>query len=113
MRAVHLIFVAAVLAFAPMALAQTDTQAAPADVTAEQPAEATASADVTTPAAPAEEGAPAEEATQAAEPERVCHTIERSESRLRSRRERVCRTQAEWDAQQRGANRSTEQPNNN
>ena len=43
----------------------------------------------------------------AAEPELVCRNITaRTESRLRSARTRVCKTQAEWDAQAAAGNRS-------
>lgn len=42
-----------------------------------------------------------------AEPELVCRTVTaRTESRLRSSRQRVCKTQAEWDAQESAQNRS-------
>jgi hypothetical protein len=101
MRTAGLIVALALGTMAPVALAQTDTPAPPTQVEA-VPSEATATA-------PAEDAAPAEEAaaeqTAARAQERVCHTIERSESRLRSRREQVCRTQAEWDAQQQGGSR--------
>lgn len=114
MRAAHPILAVAILAFAPTALAQTDTQVGPAaEAATEQSADGAAAANVAIPAAPTEDAGAAEEATPAAEPERVCRTIERSESRLQSRRERICRTRAEWDAQQRGGNRSNAQPNNN
>jgi hypothetical protein len=102
MRAATLIIAAAVLAFSPMALAQTET---PAAETA--PAvEAVVAPPADEPAAPVEGAAPAadEGASTLVEPQRVCHTIERSESRLRSRRERICRTQAEWDALQQQRN---------
>ena len=40
------------------------------------------------------------------EPELVCRTVTaRTESRLRSSRQRVCKTQAEWDAQEAADNR--------
>lgn len=97
MRAAGLIVSMALMAAAPAALAQTDGLEAPRPVEATEAA-AAAPAEVT---APAEEAATEEEATPAAVSEPVCRTIERSESRLRSRRERVCRSQAEWDAQDR------------
>jgi hypothetical protein len=110
MRAATLIIAAAVLAFAPMALAQTETPAAEST----QAVEAVVAPPVDEPVAPAAEEGALAEAAPAAEPQRVCRTIERSESRLRSRRERVCRTQAEWDALQQQNNRSTgAQPDNN
>jgi hypothetical protein len=90
MRMWGLILSVAVLACAPVALAQIETPPPPAVESGGSlpPAEVVADEQVI-----AEEQA---EAT--ADPELVCRTIERSESRLRSRRERVCRTQAEWDA---------------
>jgi hypothetical protein len=102
MRALSFIIAAAALAAAPLALAQTEppatdtaVQAAPVYTPIEpaDPIEPTAPAEA--PAAAAEE--PAVEAS-APEPELICRTlVMRTESRLRSARERVCRTQAAWD----------------
>lgn len=62
-----------------------------------------------TPAASEETPAATEPETPAvaeAEPELVCRTVTaRTESRLRSSRQRVCKTQAEWDAQEAANNR--------
>lgn len=102
MRAATLIVTLALLAAAPAALAEPDAPAA-----AETPAQAEVVP--SEPAATEAVEAPAAAEQQAAEQPpaaQVCRSPERSESRLRSRRERICRTQAEWDAidraQQRG-----------
>jgi hypothetical protein len=101
MRVATLIAVAVLMA-APAALAQTEPAAAPETAQTEAPTPAQTPASEATITAPLAEEAPIEapEAAAAAEPELVCRSAERSESRLRSRRERVCRTQAEWDALQ-------------
>jgi len=84
MRLTALIFAAVVLAAAP-AIAQTDEPSAPQTEIA--PAATGGSEDQTAAPPPQEEPL-------------VCRTVrQRTESRLRSRREQVCRTQAEWDAQ--------------
>jgi hypothetical protein len=60
----------------------------------------------------ASEEAPAAAATETpaateAEPELICRSVTaRTESRLRSSRQRVCKTQAEWDAQNAAGRRS-------
>lgn len=94
MRISVLVLAAAMLTAAP-AFAQTD------------PAATTTPA-ATEPAAPSAETAPTTEptpeaTTQNSEPERVCRTVQRTESRLRTRRERICHTQAEWDQMSREA----------
>jgi hypothetical protein len=77
----------AVFAFAPVAVAETQTPAPSVETESEAPAP------------PAEAGAVVESDT-AAEPELICRTIRvRTESRLPSR-ERVCRTQSQWDAEE-------------
>jgi hypothetical protein len=100
MRVAALAF-AAVLMAAPVALAQT-----------ELPAPEAVSEPVVEAAAPVAEEVPVPEATEtetaeAAAPseERVCRSGPRSESRLRTR-ERICRTQAEWDALDRAGART-------
>jgi hypothetical protein len=99
MRICVLVFAAAMLTAAP-AFAQTDpaTTTPTVEAVAQEPA-----ATAPTTEAPAE-------TTQAAtqEPERVCRTFQRTESRLRTRRERVCHTQAEWDQMARDAASMTE-----
>jgi hypothetical protein len=109
-----LIFAAAVLASASVAVAQTD---APPTVEATTPAPETAPVEQT---APVVNAAPTEEtAVEAAptEPELICRTVSvRTESRLRSARQRVCRTQSQWDAldeqAQRGRDGSAQRNNN-
>jgi hypothetical protein len=90
MRLSVLVLAAAMLTAAP-AFAQTDPAAPPPapEVTTTEPA-------TTEPAATEPTTEPAAEAP-AAQPARVCRTIQRTESRLRSRRERICHTQAQWD----------------
>lgn len=97
--------VAAAMLLAVPAFAQVETPPPPE----------TTSGGVTEPETPPvtqEETAPAtEEAPAATEPvaeaELVCRNVTaRTESRLRSRRERVCKTQAEWDAQEAAQSRS-------
>jgi len=96
--------VAAAMLLAVPAFAQVETPPPPE----------TTSGGVTEPEAPPvtqEETAPATEQAPAAEPvveaELVCRNVSaRTESRLRSRRERVCKTQAEWDAQEAAESRS-------
>lgn len=94
MRLSALVFAAVMLTAAP-AFAQTD------------PAATTTPA-ATEPSVPSAQTAPTTEPTPEAtteerEPERVCRTIQRTESRLRTRRERICHTQAEWDQMSRDA----------
>ena len=99
---ISVLLVAASMLIAAPAFAQIETAPPPAS------AEGGASA----PEAPAPTQEPTAEQAPAfteavAEPELVCRTLtERTESRLRSRRERVCKTQAEWDAQEAASNRS-------
>lgn len=90
MRISVLVFAAAMLTAAP-AFAQTDPAATPTE-----PA-VTAPAATTTETAPTTEPTTETAATENAAPERICRTVQRTESRLRSRRERICHTQAEWD----------------
>ena len=103
MRAAVLIVTLALMAAAPVALADSNAPAVaetPAQAEA-APSEAPATEPAETPAAPEEQIA--EEQAPAAQ---VCRSPERSESRLRSRRERICRTQAEWDAIDRAQQRA-------
>lgn len=103
MRMAGSILAAAVLAVAPMAWAQTEAPPAAAEVSA--PADTATPAEATTPAETTD-APPADAAAVAApaEPELVCRTVTaRTESRLRSARQRVCRTQAQWDAEERAA----------
>lgn len=85
---------AALLIVAPGAVAQTEG-AAPVVIPV------TVGEEVTTSPIPevvqAEAEDEAAETTSASSEERVCRAGPRSESRLRSR-QRICRTQAEWDA---------------
>jgi hypothetical protein len=101
MRVAAMVF-AAVLMAAPAAFAQTETPAP--EVTTE-----TVAPETTTPTseeAPSPEPTEtAAEATPAPSEERVCRSGPRSESRLRTR-ERICRTQAEWDAFDRARSRT-------
>jgi len=85
MRTLSWILAAAALASAPLAFAQAEAPPVAAEATTPELAD------------PAETPAVAE-GEAAAEPELICRTLRaRTESRLRSR-ERVCRTQAQWDA---------------
>lgn len=89
MRINALVLAAALMAAAP-AFAQTDpAPPSPVVTEGEPPAQAP-----TTEAAPAET-TPATTASEA--PRRICRTVQRTESRLRTRRERICGTQEEWD----------------
>jgi hypothetical protein len=99
----------AFFACGPVAWAQTEAPAAPQVAGTE----ATSEVPPADAAAGAEEAAAEAEAPAVAADEQVCRTIERSESRLRSRRERVCRTQAEWDALQRRNGRQGAEADNN
>jgi len=101
---ISVLVVAAALLMAAPALAQVETV---------PPPEAT-SGGVTEPETPAvtepvteptEQAAATTEPAVAAEPELVCRTVTaRTESRLRSSRTRVCKTQAEWDAAEAASN---------
>ncbi len=101
MRVAALVFAAMMMA-APMALAQTETPA-PEVVTEPTAPETTAPATEETQAPVTTETAT--EAGAAPSEEQVCRAGPRSESRLRSR-QRICRTQAEWDALDRARSRS-------
>lgn len=91
--------VAAAMLLAAPAFAQVEPLPPPASEgagAATEP-ETPAASEETTPAATEPETPAATEA--AAEPELVCRNVAaRTESRLRSSRTRVCKTQAEWDA---------------
>lgn len=92
MRVLVLALSAAMLLAAP-ALAQTDPVAPPA---------ATEGDATSTPPTP--QSAPQPETTeQSADQEVICRTVQRTESRLRSRRERICGTRAEWEIMQQQA----------
>jgi hypothetical protein len=90
MRLAAFVLAASILAATP-ALAQTDPVAPSPPAPAVSESEAAGQA-------------PAQSADQAAQPpqeeRRICRTVQRTESRLRGRRERICGTQAEWDAMQ-------------
>lgn len=89
MRFAALVLAAAVLAAAP-ALAQTDPTTPP-------PPPASAADNNAGAAGPTQ---PAAEAEQPAEEEQICRTVQRAESRLRNRRERICGTRSQWEAMQ-------------
>jgi hypothetical protein len=94
MRISALVFAAALLTAAPV-FAQTDpAPPAPAGGGAQEPQTQT------TP--PTETTAP-ETTAQNDQNRRICRTVQRTESRLRTRRERICGTQAEWDIMSREA----------
>jgi hypothetical protein len=88
MRLAALVLAAAVVAAAP-ALAQTDPTAPPPPAPA---ASTEAGAEGTPPAG--------DQAEQPAEEEQICRTVQRTESRLRNRRERICGTRAQWEQMQ-------------
>ena len=88
MRLAALVLATAVLAAAP-ALAQTDPTAPPPPAPV---ASTEAGAEGTPPAA--------DQAEQPAEEEQICRTVQRTESRLRNRRERICGTRAQWEQMQ-------------
>lgn len=88
MRFAALILAVVVLAAAP-AMAQTDPTTPPPPAAA-----AEAGAGATDPAQPATE------AEQPAEEEQICRTVQRAESRLRTRRERICGTRSQWEQMQ-------------
>ena len=86
MRFAVMVLAAAVMAASP-AMAQTDPTAPPATTeTTEQGADNTA--------------ATGETAEQNSDQEQICRTVQRTESRLRSRRERICATRAQWETMQ-------------
>jgi len=90
MRVTSMIVAAAFLAATSVpAFAQTDPAAAPP---------ASEQTEAATPVEPQTTEAPQED-------EVICRTVQRTESRLRSRRERICGTQAQWDAMQDSAAR--------
>lgn len=94
-------WLAVVLAFslaAGVAYAQTDPQAGTASP---QSAEQVAPPD--TASNTESSGVPAEEAGQV-----ICRTVQRTESRLRSSRERVCGTRDQWEHMQEEAARQTQ-----
>lgn len=96
MRFAALVLAAVVLAAAP-AMAQTDpTPPPPAAGAAETGAAATDPAQ------------PAAEAEQPAEEEQICRTVQRSESRLRNRRQRICGTRTQWEMMQEQAARDVQ-----
>lgn len=94
MRVVVLALAAALMAAAP-ALAQTEPAAIPTSPLA---AETTSQAPTgnQTP-----DGAAVEPSNDGGE--EICRTFQRAESRLRSRRERICHTRAEWEQMERDA----------
>jgi hypothetical protein len=103
---ISVLVVAAAMLLAVPAFAQVETLPPPETTgTGVTEPQTPATSEETAPAT-TEEQAPA--ATEAAvEPELVCRTVTaRTESRLRSSRQRVCKTQAEWDAQDAAASRS-------
>ncbi|MGH6951703.1 MAG: hypothetical protein ACREH4_12575, partial [Vitreimonas sp.] len=53
----------------------------------------------------AEPAQPAAEAQRPTEEEQICRTVQRTESRLRNRRERICGTRAQWEQMQEQAAR--------
>lgn len=90
MRFAALVLAAAVLVAAP-AWAQTDPTAPAPE----------ASADAGTGAGASASAPPAEQAQQPAqEEEQICRTVQRAESRLRNRRERICGTRSQWEQMQ-------------
>jgi hypothetical protein len=91
MRISALVLAAAMFAATP-AFAQTDPAPSTEAPAAQEPAETTA---------PSTEAEPV--ATTSERPAQICRTIQRTESRLRTRRERICHTEAEWDQMQRDA----------
>lgn len=94
MRINALVLAAALLAAAP-AFAQTDPAGHAPAVTGGQEPQA---------APPTTEAPTTEEATaENDQNRRICRTVQRTESRLRTRRERICGTQAEWDIMNREA----------
>lgn len=81
MRVAGFVIVAGLM-FAAPAFAQTDpAPQAPTEATEPAPVEPTPP--------------PTQEAAVDPEQEQICRTVQRTESRLRSRRERICGTQAE------------------
>ncbi|MEZ5956542.1 MAG: hypothetical protein R3C27_04935 [Hyphomonadaceae bacterium] len=101
---ISVLVVAAAMVFAAPAFAQVESPPPPQTAgsgVAEAPP-------TTEPTAPAATNEPAPAATEeTAEAELVCRNVTaRTESRLRSARVRVCKTQAEWDAQAVAGNRS-------
>jgi len=92
MRVAALIFAAGLMLAAP-ALAQTDPSPPPP-----------ASSETTTETGAAETPeATTEQASASSEQEEICRTVQRTESRLRARRERICGTRAEWEQMERDA----------
>ncbi|MGE0741546.1 MAG: hypothetical protein AB7O98_09405 [Hyphomonadaceae bacterium] len=87
MRLTVMVLAAALLAAAP-AFAQTEP-VAPPEATAQDGA-----APVET--AQADQAA----ATEDPDDQMVCRTVQRSESRLRTRRERICATRTQWEVMQ-------------
>ncbi|MFN3465275.1 MAG: hypothetical protein ACK4X1_14495 [Terricaulis sp.] len=97
--------VAAAMLLAVPAFAQVETPLPP-ETTSGGVSEPEAPPVTTAETAPAIEQAPAATGP-VVEAELVCRNVSsRTESRLRSRRERVCKTQAEWDAQAAAESRS-------
>jgi hypothetical protein len=90
MRIAALVFAAAMMAAAP-ALAQTAPPLTP-----------TPSASETTSETPTSGEAPSAEPNNDGS-EQICRVIQRTESRLRSRRERLCMTRAQWEQMERDA----------
>lgn len=90
MRIAVLVFAAAVMASAPV-LAQTTPTIPP-----------TPTAGETTSAPPSESDTQALAAGNDGG-EQICRTVQRTESRLRSRRERICMTRSQWEQQERDA----------
>jgi hypothetical protein len=89
MRIAALVLTAAVLAATPV-WAQTDpTLPAPAP-----PASTEAATTATEPTASEQAEQPAQEEEQ------ICRTVQRTESRLRNRRERICGTRSQWEMMQ-------------
>lgn len=102
---ISVLVVAAAMLLAVPAVAQVETPPLP-ETTSGGASEPEAPPVTTEETASASEQAPS--ATEpVVEAELVCRNVTaRTESRLRSRRERICKTQAEWDAQEAAQSRS-------
>ncbi|MBC7768741.1 MAG: hypothetical protein H7124_08130 [Phycisphaerales bacterium] len=92
MRIAALIFAAAVMATVP-ALAQTAPPLTPSPSAAETTSEPLTEGGMQgTSAEPSNDGS-----------EEICRVVQRTESRLRSRRERLCLTRSQWEQMERDA----------
>jgi hypothetical protein len=109
MRVVAAAIFASAIVLSASAFADETPAAAPVEQTTEAPAAAPApEAGASGQSAPEQANVEQQEASAEGDANRViCRTVRRSESRLRSRSERICGTRDQWEVMQDDAARNT------